>query len=261
MAAQTPFAKLTFAYKTLRGGVEVVVDAYLPESTKETAFPALVYYHGGGLVMGSREWDDWFPVWLLEDSLKAGFIFLPADHALLCPENGFDLVQDVKDLFAWIQTSLNLEIEKTGKSLARVDPGRLAVAGQSGGATMAFYAGLYAQPKPKAVLVTYPMGGDLLSDPYVVAKTNPFFQFRSAAFPLLPSIEPYLPLLNATKASSPPTTSTATDASVYTTPRATLNMWLFQSGNFLDILTGVKGLGGKLAKLPWEERDKAVLRM
>ena len=53
---------ITLTYKQVRD-VPIKLDAYLPTNQTETGpLPAVVYLHGGGLIMGSRR--DLFPTWL-----------------------------------------------------------------------------------------------------------------------------------------------------------------------------------------------------
>lgn len=73
--------------------------------------------------------------------------------------------------------------------------------------------------------------------------------------PLLPSITPYLPLVNASP-SSPPVVQTSRD--YVKEPRLSYLSWLLQTGTFLDVLTGHKGLGEKLSKLEKKDRAAAV---
>lgn len=53
-------APFTFTYQRL-GDVDYPLDVYLPETTESSPIPALVYWHGGGLVMGNRSINTWAP--------------------------------------------------------------------------------------------------------------------------------------------------------------------------------------------------------
>ncbi|GFZ44282.1 hypothetical protein JCM24511_02004 [Saitozyma sp. JCM 24511] len=144
-------------------------DVYFPETKPHEACPLLVYFHSGGLTAGSRQRNSWFPHWLLRECLQAGLAFIAADYTLLGPGTAHDMVRDVKRLFWWIQHELNLELGKHGGS--KVSPERVVVAGESAGGYLAYLSGVHAEPKPRAIASLYGMGGDFLSDHYLIRKT------------------------------------------------------------------------------------------
>ena len=99
----------------------------------------------------------------------AGVAVISADHRLLPPSTGIDVVKDVKDVFKFVANDLNPLLQARSmsgnNSLAasfQVDPSKLLVAGGSSGGLCAYLAAVHASPKPKAVLAFYAMGGDLL---------------------------------------------------------------------------------------------------
>ncbi|KZT63420.1 alpha/beta-hydrolase, partial [Daedalea quercina L-15889] len=108
-----------------------------------------------------------FP-WILESAQDKGIIFFTADYRLIHPSTGFDIISDVRALFAFLaDPSFSQTYLPDGISL---DPNRLAVMGASGGGYPARAAALYAQPKPKAVFLLYSMGGMFLGDHWLTAK-------------------------------------------------------------------------------------------
>ncbi|KAF9530285.1 alpha/beta-hydrolase [Crepidotus variabilis] len=169
--------KTTTAYKMLNGSLPIVFDAYIGQGAFDafvegSKLPAVVYFHGGGLVCGNRE--SFFPTWLLERVLGLGFVFLSADHQLMPAATGHDIVQDMKDLFSFIKEK---EISGLGKCI-RVDADKIVVAGSSAGGLLAFLAGIHCTPRPKAVISCFGMGGDMLIPAYFTPKTKPFFMSR-----------------------------------------------------------------------------------
>ena len=84
-----------------------------------------------------------------------------ADYTLLCPASGHDVLDDIKDLFTYLSTDLNLDLAASGCE-RRVDASSIIVAGSSAGGLCAYLAALHATPKPKGVLSLYGMGGDFL---------------------------------------------------------------------------------------------------
>ncbi|KAK4703236.1 hypothetical protein P7C70_g2985, partial [Phenoliferia sp. Uapishka_3] len=222
---------------------------------EDHSLPLFVFFHGGGLVAGSRKQDAWFPHWLKNAALDAGFAFLSADYTLLGPHNGHTLVTDVKDLFTWIAADLNVLIAESTGTSQLLNINRIVVSGASAGGYLAYLAGLYATPKPKALAPIYSMCGDILSDFWVKPHTEPFAKLGGPLQPLFPSIAPFLPIIDRSP-TAPPITETSVDPTKEV--RIHYLSWLLQTGEFTDLLTGEKGLGAKLEKLEKEERGGAL---
>jgi len=58
---------VTVCYKVLNDNIPIFLKAYLPSkeacaSPPGGEFPAVIYFHGGGLTVGNKE--SWFPTWL-----------------------------------------------------------------------------------------------------------------------------------------------------------------------------------------------------
>ncbi|KAH9835055.1 Alpha/Beta hydrolase protein [Rhodofomes roseus] len=141
-------------------GLEIKVGFQAPPSPKHGILPGVIFLHGGGMVAGyRREYLDW----MIESTHQKGMIFLSADHRLIYPSTGFDIIEDMRALFAFLSDpSFSTAYLPDGISL---DPTRLAVMGSSGGGYAAMAAALYAQPKPRAVYLLYAMGGDHFRPP------------------------------------------------------------------------------------------------
>jgi acetyl esterase/lipase len=84
------------------------------------------------------------PKFFLREAEARGWSYLSADYRLLVPASGHDILEDVSALFDYI-----------AKHLPQVDTSRIAVIGSSAGAYPARLAGLYANPKPKAIVSMY----------------------------------------------------------------------------------------------------------
>ena len=194
-------------------------------------------------------------------AMQAGYVFMSADYTLLPPATGHRLIEDIKDLFSYIQDTLNEDLESNGCS-ARVDSTSIAVAGSSAGGLCAYLSAIHAHPRPKAVLSLYGMGGDFFvsqflrlestgethaatafqTPQYLNIKTEPFFigremldpeDFRQFLYPFLPSLQiisgsplEYHPIDHPTKPGWP------------SNPRMPLCRLLLQEGVFLDYYTG-----------------------
>ncbi|KAI0730007.1 hypothetical protein C8Q72DRAFT_274954 [Fomitopsis betulina] len=84
------------------------------------------------------------------------------------PSSGFDIIEDMKALLSFLASPMFSEdLLPSGITL---DASRIALVGASGGAYPAMAAGLYAHPKPKALLLLFGMGGDMLGDGWVKPK-------------------------------------------------------------------------------------------
>ncbi|GAA5832936.1 hypothetical protein JCM11251_000537 [Rhodosporidiobolus azoricus] len=245
--------RVTYTYKTLRG-VAYCADVYLrPEEELNEGHrkgaPVLVYYHGGGMCAGNRGWNDWVGKWLFYDALNAGFIVISFDYTLISPDTAFQIIEDVKDGMLWIRDQLNqCLVEDT---CLRVDPGRIAVSGASGGGCLAYYAALYSPIKLRAILAFYAEGGDFLSPWYLKEKTEPFF----LGLPLLTEFEPYEALRDAAPDSPP---ENWTDIGWSGNHRNEYFYYLLQTAQAVDVFAGCKGLSKALVELPADQRPAAV---
>ncbi|MBH5316847.1 alpha/beta hydrolase [Paenibacillus sp. GSMTC-2017] len=102
---------------------EIPIRIYKPEGEKP--FPALVYYHGGGFVLGGLDSHDSICRSLAN---KASCIVISVDYRL-APENKFPAA--VEDAF----TALKWVTEHTKK--LNIDPQKIAVGGDSAGGNLA----------------------------------------------------------------------------------------------------------------------------
>ncbi|KAI9443567.1 alpha/beta-hydrolase [Lactarius indigo] len=223
----------TFAYKQL-GDLTLYIDVYPPTTTIDPPrpVPAVVFFHGGGMTAGDRT--SWFPKWLCRRTTAAGLAFISADYRLLPPSTGHDVLKDVVDLFAFLARTPAL-------GTVLLDGTRLAVAGSSAGGMCAFLAAIHANPRPRAVLSIYGLGGDVFSPHFLVPKTMPFFlghelldptQFAAFLHPASAALPP--------AAQSPPTYHARDSGTpgLPSNPRMQLaRLWL-QLGTYLDYWTG-----------------------
>lgn len=106
-------------------GRSIGVRIYRPDGLPDTPAPALVYYHGGGWVIGTLETHDRICRTL---AAGAGCTVLSVDYAL-APEHKFPAaVEDAQAAFRWtVGAAEDL----------RIDPGRIAVGGDSAGGNLA----------------------------------------------------------------------------------------------------------------------------
>ncbi|PPQ68370.1 hypothetical protein CVT24_004791 [Panaeolus cyanescens] len=236
---------ITLPYRKTASGDDVLLDVYPPPSVTEASdaspipkIPALIYFHGGGIVVGNRK--SFLPPWIMRRVLSAGWAFISADYHLLTPPTAHDIKHDVIDAFNFV-VNTEFEVEGTGDQagvLKRfgVDGEMLAVSGSSGGGLPAYLAACFAVPKPKAVLGVYGMGGNFLLPFYVKPKTEPFFpgepllnvdNYQKFIYPF--DTEP-LPIETDIFVPSPPPPNWHT--------RSNLRKLSIQLGNWIDHYTG-----------------------
>lgn len=132
--------------KTASGRLPLRV--YVPFA-KATALPALVYFHGGGWVLGGIATHDRLCRTIADD---AGCVVVSVDYRL-APESKFPAaVDDALDAFAWVA--------KEAGALG-VDPDRIAIGGDSAGgnlaAVVAQAAASGAAAQPRFQLLIYPV--------------------------------------------------------------------------------------------------------
>jgi acetyl esterase/lipase len=172
-----------------------------------------------------------------------GIIFISPDYHLLCPSTGFDQIADVKALFRFLSTDVNAHL-----SGVTLDASRIGITGVSAGAYIGRLAALYAEPRPRAILSLFGMGGDWFSDFYLTLKAAPIPLFG----PLVPQevgaelvkFEKMDPVVEA------PLKSCGA--------RSKLLPWWWQNGIVLDYLIGKAGLSERLRALPAAEREAAI---
>ncbi|EPS98469.1 hypothetical protein FOMPIDRAFT_1017701 [Fomitopsis schrenkii] len=106
------------------------------------------------MVSGSRG-DSFYPGWFRDRVHKGGFVFITTDHGLTYPSTGFEIIDDMKALIAFLASSYFSE--KYRPSGLSLDASRLAIMGMSGGG--------YGR-------AVFGMGGEFLSDHWLTVKTK-----------------------------------------------------------------------------------------
>ncbi|WP_299594651.1 alpha/beta hydrolase [uncultured Microbulbifer sp.] len=121
---------------------------YLPEVNDEYPLAALVYFHGGGFVLGSI---DSYDNCLAQLAALSGCAIVSVEYRL-APEHRFpSAVYDTQNAFNWIHERA---------STLGLDASRLAIGGDSSGANLAAVACLLNRdqklPRPSLQLLIYP---------------------------------------------------------------------------------------------------------
>ena len=140
---------VTTVEATIPGPNGNVISAIVYTPTGPGPFPAVVYFHGGGWVMGTPQAYDLSARALAKD---AQAVVISADYRL-APENKFPAAwDDALAVYKWTAS-------KVGSW--RGDPRRLAVAGEGAGGNLAISTAMSTVAagltRPKAVVVIYPV--------------------------------------------------------------------------------------------------------
>jgi hypothetical protein len=155
-------SKGTYVYKRV-GDCPIKADVYrLPGDEPR---PALVWIHGGALIMGDR---GLIELTVFKDYLRrfleAGFVVISIDYRL-APETKLpQIIEDLQDAFRWVR--------EAGPEAYQIDPRRVAVTGGSAGGYLTLMAGCFVEPRPQC-LVSFYVYGDIVGEWY--AKPDAFY--------------------------------------------------------------------------------------
>lgn len=128
-----------YVYKKA-GKHSIRADVYRPVG--KGPWPVVLWFHGGSLVMGSREW---LPAADRTRLLDAGIAVVSVDYRLGPQAKLAETVDDALDAYAWVRAK--------GPKLFSADKNRVAVMGHSAGGYLALLVGQRAKPRPRAVAV------------------------------------------------------------------------------------------------------------
>jgi acetyl esterase/lipase len=170
LAEDLDVMKQTYTYKTI-GDLQIRADVYL--RSDDILRPAILYIHGGALIMGNRSWLDSVQV---EKYLNAGYTIISIDYRLAPQTKLKQIIEDLEDAYNWIRIE--------GLELLRIDTTRIAVIGHSAGGYLALMAGFRLIPRPMAIVSFYGYG-DIAGEWY--SCPDPFYNRQ----PPVPKEEAY----------------------------------------------------------------------
>jgi acetyl esterase/lipase len=169
-AQEGTIGKTTHTYKTV-GSCTIQADVY--EAPGDKPRPAVIWVHGGALIMGNKEQLDRA---LLRKLLKAGYTVVSIDYRL-APETKLPaILDDLEDACRWVR--------EKGPGLFNIDPKKIAVMGGSAGGYLTLAAGFRVNPRPTA-LVSFWGYGDVAGAWY--SAPDPFY----SKLPPVPKDEAY----------------------------------------------------------------------
>ncbi|KZO97090.1 alpha/beta-hydrolase [Calocera viscosa TUFC12733] len=162
MTTPTP---TTYIFKKV-GDLPIKADVYLPSSPAALPAPILVWFHGGGLLQGSRVGA---APHLKRAVDKYGLAVVSLDYRLAPQASLPEILEDVRDGIKWVREELPGLLGE-----GKVDPTRLATSGSSAGGYICLLSGLPISgvtPPPKALLPIYPITNSL--GPFFVTPQRP----------------------------------------------------------------------------------------
>jgi acetyl esterase/lipase len=149
--------KRTFTYKVV-DDCQIKADVHAP--TDDVTLPAIVYIHGGCLMMGSRRGS---PV-LMGMLADAGYAVISIDYRLAPETKIKGIIEDLGDAFRWVR--------EIGGTLFNIDPHRIGVVGDSAGGYLTLMSGFKVDPRPSALVSFYGYGD--IDGPWY-SKPDPFY--------------------------------------------------------------------------------------
>jgi acetyl esterase/lipase len=158
------YPKQTITYKTV-GTLQIKLDLYLPQNGKSGKVPVVVWFHGGGLLMGRRTLVKSHTYSVLDH----GYVLVSPDYRFAPQTSTREILQDALDSLKFVQDSLQSHIEPSSGIV--LDTSNVCVSGSSAGGYLALLCGVYSDI-PKVLLAIYPMTnphGDFFSKPQLKA--------------------------------------------------------------------------------------------
>src|SRR6266542_1299409 len=149
---ESPSQPTLYTYKTIQS-VSLKAHVYSPPGAKGPR-AAVVFFHGGGWVVGTPEW---IPA---RDFPARGVVAIAVEYRLSDRKTitPLDAVEDARDAIRWVRKN---------SEMLGIDPRRVAAWGASAGGHLAAYAAVSgdADSKPNALILWSP-AVSLSSDPY-----------------------------------------------------------------------------------------------
>ncbi|SPJ81802.1 uncharacterized protein FTOL_09207 [Fusarium torulosum] len=126
------FNVATFTYKVIQEQ-PILLDLLVPKNLPPGGRSVLIRFHGGFLVYGSRDNLQLTPPRILEYALENNLILVSCDYRLIRESYGMEILEDIQDVWSWVQNSLSEAIDTMTNGRSHADLGRVLLAGESAG--------------------------------------------------------------------------------------------------------------------------------
>jgi len=137
--------------------VDIELDVY--ELSGDTPRPAMIHFHGGALMRGSKR----LSPFLRDAFLGWGYSIVSANYRLAPEAKWPAFKEDILDAHKWVLENA---------STYNIDPDRIGVFGGSAGGYLSLLLGAHARPRPLAI-VAFSGYGDVAGPWY--SKPDPFY--------------------------------------------------------------------------------------
>jgi len=141
--------------------LEVLTDVMIPKGISPGKHPVWIRFHGGYLVTGARNDENFIAPWFVTFAHLQSVILVSPDHRLMPEVNGLAIREDTEDLWKWVHTHLPGVLSTTG---VEADLERIVLSGESSGGYLAIQTGFSHSANVRAVMAAYPIVD--LKDPF-----------------------------------------------------------------------------------------------
>ncbi|KAJ5679000.1 hypothetical protein N7462_007244 [Penicillium macrosclerotiorum] len=205
----------TRAYKTVHNQ-PIYVDVYTVDPPSPS--PVLLWFHGGYIITGDRTA---IPPWLVNAAFKRRWTIVSADYRCLPESTGLELIEDLRDAYSYVAQNLNVEVP----SLINPKPCKYG-----------------SDSSPAAILALYPM-----SSPCSERWTSKGLRWdeglsASETAETAADIERRLTAQEVSFGEAFPKND-----DIKTHKRWNTLRYILEQARFVDYLTGVRGLGARIA--------------
>lgn len=166
----------TFTFEFAKREVPISLDLCLPDTASSDPLPIFVWWHGGGLIQGSRQS---MAPHLKRAVDKYNVAVVSTDYRLAPQVRVPDIQRDMEDCLAFVIEKLPEELASKGDK-AKLDTSRIVLSGSSAGGWQCLMVGLGMCPnsKPehlnriKGIAAIYPI--TTMDHPFFLEKQVPF---------------------------------------------------------------------------------------
>jgi acetyl esterase/lipase len=162
------FDRRDLTYRTIAGH-DILASIFSPKKVRgHGEVPVLVFWHGGGFVVGDRLYEPWWPNWVVELALSQGAMIVAPDYRLLPEACGADILQDMDAFWTWFLSTVP-DMAKSELWSVRPNLDRIICAGHSSGGSIAVHSALERPDANIKALVSF-YGALNDSDEFKVAR-------------------------------------------------------------------------------------------